>query len=84
MIKRRYDVMLEQDVVSDLKVWLEPKKISFSAYLNALIKADLKEIKDGGKEVRERFPVATISSVVTQLLSRVVRENEKLKKVKKK
>lgn len=84
MERKRYNVVLEDDIVGELKEWLAPRKISFSAYLNSLIEADLKEIRSGGKKLRERYPVEHIAQVVSLIMDTIEKRLEKDKRKPKK
>ena len=44
-MKKNYTVSLDEEKVEGLKVWLEPKAISFSGYLNSLISEQMAAVE---------------------------------------
>ena len=86
MAKKRYDVMLEEDAVNELKAWLKPHAVTFSAYLNSLILLDLREIQSGAKDIQEKHPImlATISKVVSYVMGEMAKKIEEKEKVSEK
>lgn len=44
-MKKNYTVSLDVEKVEELKVWLEPKAISFSGYLNSLLSEQMEAVR---------------------------------------
>lgn len=44
-MKKRYNLMLDEENVEQLKKWLAPKGINFSGYMNSLLTENMEAIK---------------------------------------
>ena len=79
-MKKRINVMLDEEAYETLKAWLKPKGIGFSGYVNSLVVENLKAIKvlEGVDDLKD----VSIGQL-TQIYAGMAKEIEKSKEKKK-
>lgn len=80
MKKKRYNMILDQEVVEKLQAWLKPRGITFSGYINSLIVENVNAL-DILQNVTDLKDVSL--GQLTQLYASMARELEEEKKKKK-
>lgn len=81
IMKKRYNVMLDEEAVKIVQAWLKPKGIAFSGYINSLLVENVEAIKVL-EDVNDLKDVSI--GQLTRIYANMATEIEKSKKEKKK
>ena len=82
-MKKRINVMLDEEAYETLKAWLKPKGIGFSGYINSLVVENLKAIKvlEGVNDLKD-VSIGQLTQIYANMAVEI--EKSKKEKVKKK
>jgi hypothetical protein len=80
MRKKRYNMILEQEVVEKLQTWLKPRGITFSGYINSLLVENVKaiEVLQGVNELKD-VSIGQLTKIYADMAEEMEKSKEKKK-----